>query len=151
MNIKIYFICMGNYYRSRLAEELFSHYAGLYNISANVDSGGIDKIPNPMNVGTIGTAVIEYLRALNITPRTSNRLPKNCSLKDLESSDYIICTYEKEQRKIFENQFPRFKNKVIYWNIPDSNEDPNAEGPDRLHLQVMKFIAMVAREQKKLQ
>lgn len=138
--MKVYFICMGNYYRSRLAEELLCYYAEVHKLSIHIDSGGLDKIPNPDNPGNIGAGVIKYLETFNISPKCAHRPPKNCNSYDLNSSNYIICVQESEQRAMFEFLFPDFKNKVTYWEVPDTEKDPQLKGPDLLHENVKNLL-----------
>lgn len=143
--IKIYTICMGNYYRSRLAEELLLYYAPIFSLSISTDSGGLDKIPNPNNKGRAGPDVYRYLSDRNIQPKKLNRYPQNVKKEHLEEADYIICTYKKEQKELFEKKFPEHKMNIIYWEVPDTHEDPNLKGPDLINNEVIKFLTELSK------
>ncbi|MGI9215073.1 MAG: low molecular weight phosphatase family protein [Gammaproteobacteria bacterium] len=138
--MKLFFICMGNYYRSRLAEELLSYYASSNNLQIEVDSGGLAL--NSRNLGAIAPAALKYLEKLNIIPKNANRNPKNCTVEDLKSSDYIICMQEEEQRELFEASFPYLKSRVVYWHVPDKTDDDTLE---LLHSQVQHLISSYSR------
>lgn len=122
--IRLYFVCMGNYYRSRLAEELARYYAPQLGLELIADSGGLSKIPNPSNPGPIANATVEYLEMLGITPKQASRLPKECNSADLERADIVILTDGDEQKHIFDKKFPDFKGKLVAWQARDQHADP---------------------------
>lgn len=122
--VKLYFVCMGNYYRSRLAEELAYYYAEKYNIEIHADSGGLSKIPNPAHPGAMANATLRYLEAKGITPKGIQRLPKGCVIEDINNADIVICTDAHEQETLFRNRFPEFNGELLGWNARDHMYDP---------------------------
>ncbi len=64
--VRILFLCTGNYYRSRLAEELLRYNAREADLEIECDSAGLGKIPNLSNPGPIGIAALEYLQKRGI-------------------------------------------------------------------------------------
>ncbi len=121
---KIYFVCMGNYYRSRLAEELALHYATLLGVDIQVDSGGLSNIPNPNNPGTIAKAVLQYLDDKRIQPRGATRYPKSCVVEDIDTADLLVLTDVDEQSVLFQGRFPGYKGQIIGWDAHDIQYAP---------------------------
>jgi len=128
--MKVLFVCTGNFYRSRLAEELLRGYAEQRGVEIVSDSAGLGPIPNPINIGAIRFEVIEYLKNLGVNPSGTKRFPKKCHAADLESSDIVVGMNEIEHRHLLEQQFADIvKDHVRYWHVPDMEEDPDLMGP----------------------
>lgn len=121
---KLYFICMGNYFRSRLAEELAWYYATQNGLEVYVDSGGLSDIPNSRNPGAIAQVTLEYLASKNITPRNATRFPKSCTDIDVHGADLVICTDIDEQEKLFNRAFPDYSGVLIGWQARDKPHPP---------------------------
>jgi len=135
---------MGNYYRSRLAEELALYYAAKYGLEIEVDSGGLSHIPNPNHPGPMARATLEYLARLNIQPQSINRSPKNCSLADVNAADMVIFTDDEEQRQLFTRAFPEYKGQLIGWNARDQEYDLLLQTPDMINKNVESLIKRLA-------
>jgi protein-tyrosine phosphatase len=65
---RILFLCTGNYYRSRFAEELFNHYAQRRGVNWQASSRALALERGWTNVGPISRYAIEALRHRNIAP-----------------------------------------------------------------------------------
>lgn len=141
---KLYFVCMGNYYRSRLAEELALHYAAQAGIEIAVDSGGLSKIPNPNHPGTIAKATLNYLLQNNVTPVNIGRFPKNCIAEEVYSADIVVFTDIDEQQDLFKSQFPNFQGQLIGWNARDLQYDNFLTTPQMIDKNVKALIAQLA-------
>lgn len=122
--IHLYFVCMGNYYRSRLAEELAMHYAQQYGLEIAVDSGGLSSIPSPMHPGPIAKETLNYLAQKQIESKTKDRYPRPCNKKAIETADFVILTDDDEQRYLFLGRFPEYEDKLISWHARDKKYDP---------------------------
>lgn len=129
--MRILFLCTGNYYRSRLAEELLRYNAKKADLEIECDSAGLGKIPNPSNPGPIGIAALEYLQKRRISSLSLARYPKQWTPSDIQTADIIVCMNEREHRVMFERQARPFLNhgQIVYWRIPDVEEDPDLMGP----------------------
>ena len=138
--IRLYFVCMGNYYRSRLAEELALHYASQYGIEITVDSGGLSKIPNPANQGSIAQATLAYLANKSVQPKNSDRIPKKCSIDEVDVADIVVCTDAEEQMALFLKMFPKYQGELIAWQAPDQQYDPWLETPEKIDRNVEDLI-----------
>ena len=129
--VRILFLCTGNYYRSRLAEELLRYNAKKADLEIECDSAGLGKIPNPSNPGPIGIAALEYLQKRGISSLSLARYPKQWTPSDIQTADIIVCMNEREHRVMFERQARPFLNhgQIVFWRIPDVEEDPDLMGP----------------------
>ena len=143
---KLYFVCMGNYYRSRLAEELALYYAAQNGIEIEVDSGGLSHIPNPNHPGPMAKQTLAYLAQKGVQPQHTDRYPKNCDWQAVSKADIVICTDEDEQRYLFTNAFPEYKGELICWRARDYQYDPWLETPVMIDRNVEKLIKSLAEK-----
>lgn len=143
---KLYFICMGNYYRSRLAEELTRHYAREHDLEIKVDSGGLSRIPNPNNPGTIAKATLRYLQEKQVEGENIGRFPKNCTIEDVYTADIVICTDKEEQLDLFKQQFPDYQGQIIGWSARDIQYDPLMDTPGIIDKHVQDLIRNLLQE-----
>ncbi|MFY9839777.1 MAG: low molecular weight phosphatase family protein [Xanthobacteraceae bacterium] len=113
------FLCTGNYYRSRFAEELFNHrapQAGLHWIAqsrALAIECGID------NVGSLSPFVVRALGERGLPSQGANRPPQQCIITDLEAADRIVALNETEHRPLLLGRFPGWEQRVEYWHVGD--------------------------------
>ena len=140
--VRVLFLCTGNYYRSRLAEELLRHNARKEDLEVECDSAGLGKIPNPSNVGPIGIAALEYLQTRGIGWSSMQRYPKKWSPSDIRAADIIVCMNEREHRVMVESQIrPVLDHKqIVYWHIPDVEEDTALIGPGLIDREVRSLL-----------
>jgi protein-tyrosine phosphatase len=110
----VLFLCTGNYYRSRFAEEMF-------NFSAPVKCPGWISASRGMalglginNVGPIAKSTERALQKQGIAFNLAlTRMPLQLELADLESSDHIVALNEAEHLPLMQNDFPRGLIRVI--------------------------------------
>ena len=79
----VLFLCTGNYYRSRFAEELFNHHAGLSGLSWVARSAALAVERCAVNIGPISSHTIEALKALRIQAARATHMPRQCVTGDL--------------------------------------------------------------------
>ena len=117
------FLCTGNYYRSRFAEELFNHpqHAGLSWIA---QSRGLE--PAISNVGSLASYVVMALEGRGLTARGANRPPQRCTITDLEAADRIVALNETEHRPLLLERFAGWEQRVEYWHVGDVEVAPPA-------------------------
>ena len=141
--VRVLFLCTGNYYRSRLAEELLRHHAHQADLEIECDSAGLGKIPNLSNPGPIGIAALGYLRTHGVRSLSVARYPKKWTPSDLQAADFIVCMNEREHRSLLDGQARPFLNhsQVLYWHIPDVAEDPDLMGPELIDQNVRGLLA----------
>lgn len=145
--IKIYFICMGNYYRSRLAEELAIHYARKYHVDLEVDSGGLSDVAHSQNPGPISKATMHYLEEKHVQPRSAQRFPKRVDRDSVFAADIVVCTDEDEQLHLFKQEFPDYAGKIISWRARDKHDDPWLQTPYLIDKHIHDLVKKLADEE----
>src|SRR3984885_9260626 len=92
---RILFLCTGNYYRSRLAEELFNHRARQFNMNwlavsraLAIEQGRDD------NIGPVSPYTLKALSELGVSVGYPIRPPVACTTSDLKSANLIIAMKE---------------------------------------------------------
>ncbi|MDA9435171.1 protein tyrosine phosphatase [Bradyrhizobium sp. CCBAU 51627] len=115
----ILFLCTGNYYRSRYAEELFNHLAKTKGLSWYAFSRGAAERGSPDNVGPMSVVALDRLRQKGIRPEGAARNPLPCSLADFDVAKIVIAVKEAEHRPLVESRFPTVASRVKYWDVDD--------------------------------
>ncbi len=116
---KVLFLCTGNYYRSRFAEELFNHLAGAAGIPWRAESRALAIERGIVNVGPMSSHTLEALRERGISPPEPLRYPIRLNEVDLRSSARVIALKEAEHRPLVETRFASFASRVEYWHVHD--------------------------------
>jgi len=119
MRSRILFLCTGNYYRSRYAEELFNYFAKSEGLNWRAYSRGLAEKGSPDNVGPISSLVLDALRAKAIVPEGAAQYPRPCSVADFDQARLVVALKEAEHRPIIEQRFPEAASRVIYWHVDD--------------------------------
>ena len=123
--MNILFLCTGNYYRSRFAEEYFNSLARSRSLPHRAASRGIGldfgRLKNP---GPISIEVIVALKALGILVQAPIRRPKPLAPEEVSGFDRIICMDETEHRPLVKKHKALKGKNVEYWNIKDLGEAP---------------------------
>jgi protein-tyrosine phosphatase len=96
---QVLFLCTGNYYRSRFAEELFNHLAAAREL--------------------ISSDSLAALRRLGIDLPEPIRAPRGICLDDLSRSERIIALKEAEHRPLLAARFPQWAQRTEYWHVDD--------------------------------
>lgn len=120
---KILFVCTGNYYRSRMAEEIFNYWSRHYQLGWKADSAGLrsDMSSSP-NEGPISRHAVEMLLKGDYPVESKNRNPRSITDNDLNSNDLVICLNRPEHRPVVERRFPSVVDELEYWEVPDLDE-----------------------------
>ena len=104
----VLFLCSGNYYRSRFAEELFNHMAAAHCRPWKAVSAGLNL--NPNNSGPVSDLVLHRLEKLNISPLHGDRFPRPAESFDMAGAGIVVAMSHKEHyglmRRIFPGSFP---------------------------------------------
>ncbi len=116
---QILFLCTGNYYRSRYAEELFNYRAKIEGLAWRALSRGLAERASPDNVGPMSRFALEALRAKAIIPEGAARYPQPCSPADFDQAHLIVALKDAEHRPMVERRFPEIAARVSYWHIDD--------------------------------
>src|SRR6478672_10257248 len=122
---QVLFLCTGNYYRSRLAEELFNYEAPIAGLNWRASSRGLSLNPSAENVGTMSIYTRSTLAARGILP--DERMPVVCQIEDLTSSDLVVALKEDEHRALLAMRFPGWDYRAAYWHVHDIDAGEPAE------------------------
>jgi protein-tyrosine phosphatase len=115
----VLFLCTGNYYRSRFAEELFNHHALRAGLSwvATSRALAIERLGN--NVGSLSPFALKALEKRGLAAREAKRSPQQCAVVDLETADLIVALMDSEHRPLIRERFCGWEDRVEYWQIAD--------------------------------
>jgi len=116
---RVLFLCAGNYYRSRYAEELFNYRAKAEGLEWRAFSCGASEKSYPENVGPMSRFALQALSAKAIVPEGSLRDPRSCCVADFDEADLVIALKEAEHRPLIERRFPGVANRITYWHVDD--------------------------------
>ncbi len=135
----ILFLCTGNYYRSRFAENLFNSVAAKKGLPWTATSKGLALERGIYNFGPMSKAAVELLRTMGAHGEDCNRMPATATSEDFDKADRIIALKEAEHRPLMRERFPAWMEKVEYWHVEDDdNALPHVER------EVMELISRLA-------
>ena len=127
-NVKtVLFLCTGNYYRSRFAEELFNREAKRASLPWLAQSRGLALERGANNVGPIAPVVLHALKELTISARGADRFPQQCTVDDLAGADFVVAVKEAEHRPLMRERFAEWEHRLDYWNVHDVGDAAPAE------------------------
>jgi protein-tyrosine phosphatase len=119
MNQTVLFLCTGNYYRSRFAEELFNHKVSAAGMGWQADSRALAIERGARNIGPLSPFTLHGLAARGFSARGGGRMPLACAASDLESADRIIALNEPEHRPLVRTRFPEWESRIQFWQVED--------------------------------
>jgi protein-tyrosine phosphatase len=120
----VLFLCTGNYYRSRFAEEIFNHHAHLEGLSWTAQSRALAIERGTNNVGPLSPFALKGLRERGLVARNANRLPQQCTITDLRAAERIVALKESEHRPLMIERFPGWEHRTEYWQVDDIDVAP---------------------------
>jgi protein-tyrosine phosphatase len=115
----VLFLCTGNYYRSRFAEELFNHHALCAGLSwvATSRALAIERLVN--HVGSLSPFSLNALEKRGLAAKDAKRFPQQCAVADLESADLIVALMDSEHRPLIRERFSGWEDRIEYWQVGD--------------------------------
>jgi protein-tyrosine phosphatase len=113
------FLCTGNYYRSRFAEEIFNHYAWRDGLNWTAKSRALAIERGVNNVGSLSPFALQGLQERRLIARGADRLPQQCTINDLKAADRIVALKESEHRPLMVERFPGWEHRAEYWQVDD--------------------------------
>jgi len=103
----VLFLCTGNYYRSRFAEELFNFLAPQACAGWTAASRGIAVDLGHANVGPIAMATVRALQERGVNfERSDARAPLQLRIADLDEADHIVALKRAEHFPLMGERFP---------------------------------------------
>ena len=119
MKRTILFLCTGNYYRSRFAEELFNHLTRQAELNWHATSRALAIELGTWNVGPISPHTRAALQERIICLPDPVRDPLRCLEQDLASADRIIAMSKVEHRPYVAKRHPAWVDRIEYWSVHD--------------------------------
>ena len=117
---KLLFLCSGNYYRSRFAEEYFNYLAEAKGLKWMAYSKGLSQnMPSPNNPGPISPHTLEALDERQINGKELMRFPVPIEDNDFITYDRIIALSENEHRPMLEARFNHHCDRVVFFEVGD--------------------------------
>jgi len=141
---QILFLCTGNYYRSRFAEELFNHLAQELGLVYRAQSAGLAHDCPSRNVGPLSRHTIAALAERGIPLPAELRLPRDVNEADLENAALVIALKDSEHRPMVEASFPAFLERVEFWEVNDVPESPPSVALPQIERHVRELIARLS-------
>jgi protein-tyrosine phosphatase len=141
---KILFICTGNYYRSRFAEELFNALASRLSLSWQAVSRGLDT-QQGANIGPISPYVLKKLKTLDIPVKANLREPLQLGETDLVEADLVIALDAEEHKPLMARQFAEWADRTMYWHVPDLHMMKAEDALSRIESNVSLLVQELSR------
>jgi protein-tyrosine phosphatase len=142
----VLFLCTGNYYRSRFAEELFNHRAERDSLIWRAESRALAIERGKHNVGPISHLVLQALQARHCVPRGIARMPQPCTAADLENADLVIALKDSEHRPLMLERFPEWEARTEFWFVSDIDVTPPDQALAAIEREVQHLLERLAKE-----
>jgi protein-tyrosine phosphatase len=145
--IQILFLCTGNYYRSRFAEEIFNHLAAKESLPCRATSLGFSPHPE-INPGKISAFTLKALADRDIPPRSADRSPTAVESKDFLRFRFCIAMSEVEHQPMMQTMFPSFLPSVRFWQVEDLAWEASDSAIAKIESEVFKLINEIRQESR---
>ena len=142
----VLFLCTGNYYRSRFAEELFNHRAERDGLIWRAESRALAIERGKHNVGPISRLVLQALQARGCVPRGIARMPQPCTAADLENADLVIALKDSEHRPLMLERFPEWEGRTEFWFVDDIDVTPPDQALAAIEREVERLLQRLSKE-----
>ena len=138
---QILFLCSGNYYRSRFAEELFNFRVLTISGDWIANSRGLNL--NVNNRGPMAESAVTRMKSLGINPVP--RYPLAAITADFEKSTRVIAMSRQEHYPLMRLMFPKYADSASYWDVEDTDQMSADIAFSRVELLVSQLVEDVQR------
>lgn len=142
---KVLFLCTGNYYRSRFAENMFNKYASKQGLDWEADSRGLALERGANNVGAMSRYAVAALAERGITISPDERFPQQATESDFSSSQLVIALDEEEHTPLMQERFPEWEQKIEYWLVHDVDKTSPEDALGEIERRVIELIEKLIR------
>jgi protein-tyrosine phosphatase len=124
----VLFLCTGNYYRSRYAEEMFNFLAPARCSEWGAVSRGVAVDLGSSNVGPIARSAVKALLEHGVSFDPLNaRMPLQVRIADLEAADHIVALKYAEHLPLMQERFASWvssslPSRIEYWHVHDIDQ-----------------------------
>jgi protein-tyrosine phosphatase len=141
---QILFLCTGNFYRSRFAEELFNHLARKKHLEWAAASRGLAQdFWGLRNFGFISKYALQELGKRGIQPKL--RFPRKLKAGEAKGYQLVIALDQAEHQPLIETYYPEI-TAVTYWDIKDLGDETSESALGRIEVKVNELIVKLAAE-----
>ena len=138
---QILFLCSGNYYRSRFAEELFNFRVRTIPREWIADSRGLNL--NVNNRGSIAESAVNRMKTLGIKPVP--KYPLAAITADFEKATRVIAMSQEEHYPLMRLIFPKYADRASYWDVEDTDKMSADIAFSRIELLISQLVEDVQR------
>ncbi len=136
---KILFLCTGNYYRSRFAEELFNHLAAEKGLDWRAESRGLYQDFRLLgNFGHMSSLAVTALEKRQVKV-SRKRFPQKLKPGEAKGYQIVIALDQDEHQPLIERHYPEMPS-VTYWDIKDLGDEPAESALGRIETKIRAFI-----------
>jgi protein-tyrosine phosphatase len=140
---KVLFLCTGNFYRSRLAEELFNHLARGQNLDWRAESKGLAQdFLMLRNVGRISKVALKELEKRSIKV-SRPRFPQKLKPGEADGYKIIIALNQAEHQPLIEKFYPALTG-VCYWDIQDIGDESSDSAASRIEANIKALMLEIS-------
>lgn len=141
----VLFLCTGNYYRSRFAEELFNDLARRAGLDWVAASRGLAIAElGHENAGPVSDHTRAALAARGLPLAEPVRDPAACEPADLAGADLVVAVKEAEHRPWLERKHAGWADRVTYWHVHDLDQ----AGPEQALGEIADLVAKLVGQLK---
>jgi protein-tyrosine phosphatase len=144
----ILFLCTGNYYRSRFAEELFNSMAAEAGLDWTATSRALAIELGIFNAGPISVHAQAALAELGINLAKPVRHPIAVTNDDLTASTRVIALKEAEHRPYLTQRHPDWPDRVEYWHIHDLDQATPKEALAGIAVNVSELVEQLKQQRE---
>ncbi|GAB2197615.1 arsenate-mycothiol transferase ArsC [Sessilibacter sp. MAH4] len=137
---RLLFLCTGNYYRSRFAEQYFNHHCQRLALPWRAYSKGLLRnMALSPNLGPLSAHTKTYLSELGITPGDS-RWPESVELEDFDQYHRVIAASRDEHYTMMQEHFGDLADCIDYFEVEDLHIESSESALPKLVIALDRLI-----------
>jgi len=146
----ILFLCTGNYYRSRFAEEYFNHHAAVLGMMWRAHSLGLaPDFPRLANPGPISKYAMAALQEFGVNPQDAERMPRKALDDDFPRFARWIALSRDEHHSMVNEQHPHLVDQIEFWEVGDLPLETPKDATRKIAGLVDQLLEELAAESQK--